>query len=79
MPYETRTSISDNEDRDVLDESQSDTQDFEDEYDSENHMILTKAVLNQDVMEDSTDMFNTAGTDSDDRKQASYDQFGRHT
>ncbi|KAK8507121.1 hypothetical protein V6N12_008468 [Hibiscus sabdariffa] len=32
-------------------------------------MILTKAVLNQDSMEDSTGMFNTAGIDSDDRKQ----------
>ncbi|XP_039007179.1 putative E3 ubiquitin-protein ligase LIN isoform X2 [Hibiscus syriacus] len=46
----------------VLDESESDTQDFEDEYDSE------------ESMEDVTGVFNTARIDSDDRKQACYDQ-----
>ncbi|KAE8668048.1 putative PP1/PP2A phosphatases pleiotropic regulator PRL1 [Hibiscus syriacus] len=48
--------------QDVLDQSQSDTQDFEDEYDSES-------------VEDSTWVFDIARIDSDGRKQASYDQF----
>ncbi|KAK8709841.1 hypothetical protein V6N13_060842 [Hibiscus sabdariffa] len=48
--------------QDVLDESQSDTEDFEDKYSSE------------ESTEDSTGVFNTARIDSDDRKQASYDQ-----
>lgn len=52
--------------QDVLDESQSDTQDFEDEYDSES-------------TEDSTGLFNSARIYLDGRKRARYDQFGRHT
>ncbi|PPR88952.1 hypothetical protein GOBAR_AA31723 [Gossypium barbadense] len=52
--------------QDVLDESQSDTPDFEDEYNSEN-------------MEDSTGLFNSEIIYLDGQKRASYDQFGRHT
>ncbi|KAE8670363.1 hypothetical protein F3Y22_tig00112159pilonHSYRG00347 [Hibiscus syriacus] len=64
MAYETPASIKimKIEFVDVLDESQSDTHYFEDEY-------------SEGSMEDSTGVFDIARIDSDGRKQARYDQF----